>query len=325
MAKNFRSIPKAIQKKISSVAGNRLEVRSLLKIDPSAVSKYQHLGLTLEKLQIGETWSSTALAFSGLTSRRNLEGWEVVRKDLPKYTKTFCHEIENFGDASRNGYSTVCIDREVYYRDFFPPPLYAFDVSVDELLVDGSYGVSFTLSENFDNASPSLSDDILFAINLMQENFGVVDVVAPTSPRSFHTEILSWALFPPEGVEAVITWLKSAGRLGKPDEEQTARERLALFEKFQPTNYIRGLGGNDTYVGAKYADDLVVFENVRYGNALYVLYGDWESQTKVPRSKLLELSGEKLDRIVHRNGWAKVFSELMKHQFQKRKLTLARR
>lgn len=325
MPKNFRAIPKAIQQKIDSIALNRLEVRSLLKIDPSEVPKYHDLGVSLSKLDVGNSWSQTPLPSTGLTSRRNLEGWEVVRKDLPKYKKTFCHEIENFGDGSRNGYSTVCIEREVYHRDSFPPPLYSIDVRVEELLADGRYGVSFIVSENFDKTSSSLDVDILFAINLMQENLGSVEVVVPTSPRIFHTEILNWELFPPEGVEAVISWLKSAGGLAKPDEEKTARERLALFERFRPINYIRGLGDNDTYVGAKYADDLVVFENVKYGNALYVLYQDWESQTKVPRSKLLELSGEKLDRIVHRDGWREVFSELMKYQFRKRKIPLVRR
>ena len=48
---------------------------------------------------------------------------------------------------------------------------------------------------------------------------------------------------------------------------------LELFEQFQPIEYLKGLGGNDHYIGAKYADDLVVFENMRHGNALYVLYG----------------------------------------------------
>ena len=28
------------------------------------------------------------------------------------------------------------------------------------------------------------------------------------------------------------------------------------------------------YIGALFADDLVVFENVRYGDALYVVYDD---------------------------------------------------
>ena len=67
----------------------------------------------------------------------------------------------------------------------------------------------------------------------------------------------------------------------------TVSDLLLDFEQFQPIEYLKGLGGNDHYIGAKYADDLVVFENMRHGNALYVLYGDWATLSqKVWRSFL---------------------------------------
>ena len=51
-------------------------------------------------------------------------------------------------------------------------------------------------------------------------------------------------------------------------------DRLATFAEFEPTHFIAGTSGFVRYFGAKYADDFVVFESLRYGNALYVLLGE---------------------------------------------------
>jgi hypothetical protein len=145
---------------------------------------------------------------------------------------------------------------------------------------------------------------------------------APTEPRQYFSETLDWELFPLGDIGAVLSSLGASGRLQRPDEMAIATERLTLFETFQPVNYIRGLAGNDTYVGAKYADDLVVFESVKYGNALYVLYVDWEQQSRQPRSTLLRLAGNELDRIVHRANWQDEFRELMINKLQERGISL---
>ncbi|WP_205756251.1 hypothetical protein, partial [Labrenzia sp. 011] len=98
----------------------------------------------------------------------------------------------------------------------------------------------------------------------------------------------------------------------------TVSERLALFEQFNPSQYLRGLGGNDHYIGAKYADDLVAIENLKYGNALYVLYDDWEELSKRPRSELLKLRTSKFDRLVHVQGWETRFAVLMQTELEAR-------
>lgn len=324
VVKNFQELPKQVSRRVEAFAGNRVEVRTLAKVHPTQLNSYMAFEIVSAKLQVGNVWNVVLPPAVGRTSKKNVEGWEVVRKDLPMYTKTFCHEIPNFGDGSRNGWSVVCQDRRVYHRDFFPPPMLSIQVVVDEALPDGRFGVSFVVLEQFDRSSASFDEDILFAINLLQESLGSFEVVEPAAPKVFFTEVLNWELFPPGSADEVLKSLKVAGRIKKADEEEAAKKRLALFERFEPLGYLRGLGGSDTYIGAKYADDLVVFENVRYGNALYLLYADWEIQSKKPRSELLRMPGDKLDRVVHNEGWTKIFEKLLREQLRKRGMRLRR-
>src|SRR6266446_1789844 len=78
---------------------------------------FKHLGLSIEdgKLCIP---SSVVIppADMGRWSRTNVEGYELVRHDLPKTTKTISVEAPDWGDWS-NGSHTVEWEREVYQRD----------------------------------------------------------------------------------------------------------------------------------------------------------------------------------------------------------------
>ncbi|MGF8545695.1 hypothetical protein AAGN67_14990, partial [Klebsiella pneumoniae] len=51
-------------------------------------------------------------------------------------------------------------------------------------------------------------------------------------------------------------------------------------------------------------DDLVVFENIEYGNAIYILYDDWDEISKLSRIDLLSgRAGSNFDRIIHSGNW----------------------
>lgn len=324
MATTFRRLPANVIQQLSVLEGSAVEVRALVTVSPGELGEFSGAGLNSNNLSVGDSWTFLPSSEAGSYSRKNREGWEVIRKDLPKYNKTFCHDIQNFGYGSTYGWSTVCVDRMVYHRDQYTPPMHEIKVVVDELLPDGSFGVLFVIQNNFDRDSESFSEDLLFAINLMRENAGTASVVAPEEPRAYFTDRVDWELFPPGSVDQVLASLKRGRRLS-PDAEITAKERLKLFEKFSPVSYLRGLGGADSYIGARYADDLIVFENTRYGNALYMLYEDWEQYSQVPRSKLLTMAGDRFDRIVHRAGWENVFEKLIRKRFKERGISLRRR
>ncbi|MEM9910286.1 MAG: hypothetical protein AAF922_05825 [Pseudomonadota bacterium] len=315
--KSFRKIPPSISAKLDSLETANIKVLAgkFIKRDEVQEGVYTHLGFDEAKLVIGETWETVPPETVGTRSKRNREGWVHVRRDLPKFTKYFYHDIQNFGDASRNGWSTVAIPREVYERDEYPPYLFHIEITVQELRDDGAFGVVFAVDEVFSRDSPSFSEDLLFAVNLLQENTGHSDIVAAENPEYVFTSELDWDLFPPGDLETLVETLSGGPRAISKD---TVRERLELFDQFEPVEYLKGLGGNDHYIGAKFADDLVAFENLKYGNALYVLYDNWEQLSRRPRSELLKLKTSGFDRILHTTGWETRFAVLMQTQLQDR-------
>ena len=271
--KSFRSLPPRIVKEISDLETENAKVLAgkLVSIEDVANGLYEHLGLDADSLFVGNTREVVPRHEQGTRSKRNSEGWVNVRKDLPKYRKYFYHDIAIYGDAARNGWTTVAIPRDVYERDEFPPYLFQIEINVQEQTANGDFGIVFSVDEVFLTSSDSFEEDILFAVNLLQENTGVSGIVSADDPDFVFSSDLNWSLFPPGEIEEVVRSL-SEGQRAIP--EGTVRERLELFQQFEPTEYLRGLGGNDHYIGAKYADDLVVFENLKHGNALYALYNN---------------------------------------------------
>ena len=68
-----------------------------------------------------------------------------------------------------------------------------------------------------------------------------------------------------------------------------------------------------------------MFENLRYGNALYILYGDWQDVSKRSRLDLLKGTDESYDRIRHDDGWEHRFVEHMRLQLKRRGKRLPKR
>lgn len=317
--KGFRSLPASLKASLDSIAADDVKVLvgKIVTVDEVSSGTYSHIGLTTKSLAVSSKWEVVPGAEVGKSSKRNRDGWTVVRTDLPKYKKYFYHDIQNFGDASRNGWSTVAIPRLIYERDSIPPYLFHIEVFVQEQFVDGRIGIVFSIDEIFSRRSPTFADDLLFAVNLLQENTGVCGVVAASNPDFVFTSQLRWDVFPPGNIQDLAMLIRQSGDKGAP-QHGVVIERLELFEQFKPTEYLRGLGGNDHYIGAKYADDLVVFENMRHGNALYALYADWVNLSKRPRSEILKLPESQFDRIIHTDGWQNRFAVLMQHQLKQR-------
>ena len=317
--KLFRKLPQNIRAELRRTTCNDVKVLAGKRISVAdvAAGKYAHLGLTADKLQIGQSWEVLPRSNTGITSRRNSEGWIVTRKDLPKYRKYFYRDIPIYGNAARNGWTTAAIPRDVYETDNYPPYLFQIEISIQETLGSDDFGVVFSIDEVFSKKSTSFEDDLLFAVNLLQENTGTSGVAAAENPDFVFTSQLQWAVFPPGQIsELALRIQQNSGR--SPPDLAKITERLELFEQFKPVEYIKGLAGNDHYIGAKYAENLVVFENMRHGNALYVLYDDWVNLSQRPRSEILKLPSSKYDRIIHTDGWTNRFAKLMQHELQER-------
>jgi len=317
--RNLKKLPPAIPNSLGEIQTDLVIAAATKLIRPSELATtYRHLSLPAH---IGEAGSVLPPLDMGKYSARNQHGWEVVRRDLPMITKTYYWETPNFGNAATYGTHIHYQDREVYQREFHEPRMYRFAI---EMLRSGTGGDNpsayrFALDHQLDRANPVFEQELLFMLNLLQENVGVIGVFASDASREEYlgTLHLDWQVFPP-GTQAEVVKRLIGGRSVSRNEEATVAARVALFSRLRPRAFLRGTGGLNSYVGAQYADDLVVFENTRYGNALYILYDNWEEVSQRSRLELLRGTDANFDRIPHTEGWEGAFRKILQREKRRR-------
>lgn len=321
--RNVRKVPIEVSAKLNGqpatahVAG---VVKTLSFADIEA-GRFQHLGLALVGGAVTTRTRITPAADMGRYSRRNRDGWEIVRRDLPKIWKTISFEVPNFGDWSKGSHS-VDQERLVYEREFIDPPTLA--ITIEKLAKrDDAVIYRFAVDVPLIPRSDNFERELLFALNLLQENLGQCGVIErdAAKERLVETLLVDWEIFP-AGTSVEAATRIALSRMARPTAEQEAiiRDRLALFGALGPRNFIRGTGGMNGYIGALFADDLVVFENVRHGNALYVLYENWKSLSQESRIDLIRSRSGHFDRFPHRRAWKDRFVTHLKAEKVKRGL-----
>ncbi len=298
MKKSFRKVPDGIKRDIQKCGDKSFVIYSVVKVRIGG--KLPNLpGLKFDANPI-ENFETLPDSSKGTWARRNIEGWEIVLKKEPKYLKSFSHESPNFGDWSLGSHE-VTIEREVYPRDFFPG--HASAIRVTELKRTDEYiTLGLELNRVFNDTSPD-PREFLFALNVFQEAVGSTAVRPTEMPIENYISSLQidWEILPVGERDEVIRQIHI--RLSpSPKEARLIDERMDLLLRLRPRNFITGTSGFARYVGAQYGDKLIAFENIRYGNALYIMFEDWERLSKMSRLQLLN-SYEKFERIVHRTGW----------------------
>lgn len=306
--KNLRKIPPRLTYKLQSIESNDIVVacvRKLRKIDVQN-GQYSHILISEDSNGVNFAPKILPSTKTGKYSLANIEGKEVVRKDLPMIVKTFAVDTPNFGDWSY-GSHTVYFDRDVYVRDYIPPKHLEIEI---ELLSENSIEANeflfkFTSGEVLNKESDEFLDDLLFNLNLLQENIGSVDIFASeaTYEDYIKTMHVDWELLPIGERESDINYFVMKFRLKNEDDVQRLVDRYDVLVKLQPEEFISGTSGFRRYFGAKFSDDLVVFENLEYGNAIYVMYEDWRTLSQKSRIELLKGDNTGFDRIVHTKNW----------------------
>lgn len=315
--RNLRKIPDSISEKVRAFSSNLICVATTRQIDAGNKGDFNHLSFPHSE---GEVVSILPTAEMGLYSTRNREGWEVKRTDLPMTTKTFYWDTPNFGDASTYGTHFHSQVREVYQREFHEPRLYELETTALRS-AESSSVFRIGVDQVFDRTSGDFEFDLFFALNLLQENCGSVDVFPSSATHDDYikTITLDWEIFPPGTMDEVVAAF-TRGKTYAAPELKVVNDRVRVFERLKPQRYIRGSGKFGSYIGAQYADDLVVFENLKYGNALYVLYKNWEEVSKRSRIDLLRGTDAAFDRIPHTDTWKKTFSAILQREKRKRKI-----
>ena len=305
---HFRRIPDYIEQELRSIQEQQIIVAAIINIRKTdiACGVYRHLGIKMVDGDIQFPDIIYPDHLTGLYARRNRDGIVWILKDLPKVIKTFSFDSPNFGDPDK-GYHTTYIDREVYQRRFEPPR--EWPISISLISQDEEYvRLRIQIMAILDRQHPDFRGDLFFAINLLQEQCRDCHVFrANVSDEELaRTTAVGWEIFPPGAMDRTFSAITSRLRVPTPQRQREIENRANALARLHPTEYIVGSGMNSHYFGAKFGDNIVAFENIDYGNALYILFDNWQEISQMSRIDILKRHERDFIRIVHKDGWQKV-------------------
>lgn len=315
MKKNYRKIPKHISAKLSNLHAAEIMVGCAITIsrDRILAGELRHLDVVLTEEGLKCPAEILPAQEQGKCSYKNRNGETIVRKDLPKE-----HRTRSFDAPDWNGYGThqVDIPYEAYQRFFNPPTEAKLSLHCENPAPNQeSYVLIVKVNEVLAMSSEDFNARLLFDVNLLQENLGACDVETATSSAADYLRSLrvSWDILPPGNLEEVMRRLFSRRKPTQSEIDQTT-VRFNFFNGLSPQNIIVGASGFSRYFGAQINTNLVVFENIAYGNAIYVLFDNWKELSQRSRVDLLSGKyGDNFERIPHVGEWEakvrKVISE----------------
>lgn len=320
--KNLRLIPKSIKARLrefgkASVVAGCSRTYSAESLTRGALA---HLGVTLTNSNLSYPKSVVPNEGSGRFSYRNVNGQEIVRRDLPIETHYRSVETPNWGD-SYNGTHTVDLPYQKYPRDFIAPKMLEIKISVaNDDSGRSEYVFIFNVARVLEPKTKGFESDLLEDLNLLQENIGTCGVHKSDATVADYLKTLrvSWEVLPPgtrdEAIERVFR-----GRSPSVKEKALVEDRYDFLKSLKPKKLVFGISGLQRYFGGLMRDDLVVFENIEYGNAVYIMFDDWKDLSKRTRTELLSgRFGDNFERVLHVRGWKSSIREIVKKQMGSR-------
>jgi hypothetical protein len=313
MRKNIRKVPQAMLNRIHSFELDDIVVACIKRLKPEDFVRYASLGVGFADGALTMPHPFVPKASAGSYSKANVEGKDILLKHLPKVTRTDSWETPNWGDWSK-GSHTHSTTRLVYQRDFLPPKEVELKIELLEALPDNEYVLKFAVDQVLSRQSTTFDADLLYNLNILQENVGAADVFpsAATLAEYMATVRVDWEILPAGTVDEVVKHILRGKRHITDNQMKPIEERLKVMARYKPEAYIAGTNGFLRYFGAKFDEDFVAFENLTYGNALYVMFEGWEVLSRRSRVDLLKGPREGFERIEHRDGWAQQLSALLK-------------
>ncbi len=318
MPKNFRKIPSTIKTQLRRLGNQNIVVgcSKTYSADEIASGKLNRLGVELSAK--GLTFPSSIIppGTGGKYSDRNINGYEVIRKDLPKETHYNSFESPDYGDWSK-GSHTVNMPYEKYPRDDYAPQLAEIRISSPSTKPEQpKYILVFQVDRVLDPKSPSFESNLLESINLLQENVGAIGLQksGATIADYLKSVMVSWEILPPGTKEETIARVLGK-KVASPEERSAVEERYDFLMGFKPKSLVYGFSGIQRYFGALIENNLIVFENIEYGNAIYIMFEDWKELSKHSRTELLSgRYGKKFERVTHATGWKESVKAIIKQQ-----------
>lgn len=305
--KNIRKIPDHIRQKLSAINQEEIVACCSLKADTDAImaGEFSHLGISFDGIQLSYPEEHLPLPSQGRFSRWNVYGREVKRKDLPKEPFNIYVDVPNWGDYSK-GTHTIVWERERYPIDYYPPRFIALRFELlNPNTDDETFWFRVTATEVLSKSSAEFEERLFFCFNLLQENVGGFDVAPSGLSKEQYVRMywVDWEILPVGNRDLIVNRL-SAGQREPVTTRHVIAERYDFFMSLGAKEIVFGTSGFARYFGARIEDDLVVFENLRYGNAIYIMYEDWRILSKRSRTELLTgRLGSDFDRVTHSGAW----------------------
>ena len=309
MSKNLRKISASLRAKLDSISETNVIAAVAKSFTEDEIKKgtLNHLGIRFNEESLVFPSSFIPLPSSGRVSKKNTEGYTILRKDLPKVYKTLDLGLRPiFGDWSK-GSRIHYVTKLVYQKDSFLP---SYSISIE--LIDkfiakevNNFLFKFSIEESFEKTLPNFEDELLFALNILQENIGISDIYpASASSQDFMVnKYLNCEFLPPGEREDDLNLLFSKFRNLTPTLRAQIQERYDLLRSMAPLEFLYGISGIRRYFGAKFSEDLVVFENLEFGNAIYIFFENWELLSRMTRKQILNRPENDYIKINHSNGW----------------------
>ncbi len=311
MKKNLRKIPDHVLNKLKDLENNiRAEVILQLSENELMQGWSEKFGIKLNDQEVIHASSYLPEIGNGRYSKRNVRGYSIGRRDLPKIPKTFyLGERHPFGDTNLPTFS-LYVTKNVFQKDEYGPKNNSILISLlKEHKKEGKrfYIFKFTIEEVLNKEDHRFEESLLFNLNLLQENVGKCDVFSSNTSKIEYLKTINvaWELLPPGQRDSDLVTILSGVR--KLDEKLKAQitERYDFLLGLGPKSQLHGLSGMSRYFGFVYNDNLVVLENLEYGNALYVLYENWQELSQLSRTELFNRAEKDYDRVVHHKKWWK--------------------
>ena len=309
MKKNyhFRRIPDYIDQELSRIQSQYVIVAAVIDVTKTDIAsgRFRHVGIQMNEGNIYVPETITPDMMKGIYARRNRNGIIWILKDLPKVTKTYWWESPNFGDPTK-GYHSNYRDIQVYQRQLEPPRDWEITLSI--LVENESHlRIKAEIATVLDRQDNYFKKDLFFAINLLQEQFRDCHVFAASTTDEDMARIttVGWEIFPPGTLDRTLAVITGKMRTQSPTRQREIQNRAEALSRLHPSEYIVGSGMNSRYFGAKFGESIVVFENVDYGNALYILFDNWQEISQMSRIDILKRHEKDFIRIIHKNGWEK--------------------
>jgi hypothetical protein len=244
----------------------------------------------------------------GKVSAFNARGKEVVRKDLPKVSRSY-PSFRTWLDWHGNSHSGIQYrSMDVYPREYIAAPS-------ESLFVLGQ-GNDMRICTRAINMQTESQETTLHLANLMLECFGVFEVMDASTGIKIGTKLkhLQWEILPP----GQYPWSKTgpivANNTKLLDEsgKELIRYRMGTIAGFQPGFLAIGKGGFNAYFVYGFEEKgIYLLESGYLNNATYVFKQNWEELSQLTKNEII--NGDlPHTRIIHDRRWLQNVSKVIR-------------